>query len=410
MTGSDEVIRIGFIPLLDAAPLIVAAECGFADAEGLVLDLVRETSWATLRDRLAVRHLDAAHILAPMPIAANLGLTPVPSSMIVPMTLGTGGNTVTVSKNQWERALRNGASPDFSPAEAVSGLAAEVGARQTNGQRKLTFGIVHAFSTHHYSLAYWLASAGITPGRDVELTVLPPSLMGAALEGGQIDGFCAGEPWGSLAVEQGVGAILTTGAHIWRASPEKVLGVRTAWAEANSDQLAGLIRAIYRACEWCGAPENQGELAAILAKQSYLDQAENVIRQSLASKLPTPSGRTLCVSDFLAFAQKAATFPWLSHALWLYTQMVRWGQAEHTAGNLEAARATYKPALYRAALTGLDIPVPAANAKAEGMLSQPTPVGSPTGPLWLGPDGFFDGQIFDPDHIDDYIAGMTRSG
>lgn len=407
MTGSGEVIRIGFIPLLDAAPLITAAECGFAEAEGLKLELLRETSWATLRDRLAVRRLDAAHILAPMPIAANLGLTPMPCPMVVPMTLGTGGNTVTVSKRLWERVSRKDVPSGFSPAETASGLAAEVAARNTYGQRKLTFGIVHAFSTHHYSLAYWLASAGVIPGRDIELTVLPPSLMGAALESGQIDGFCAGEPWGSLAVQQDVGAILTTGAHIWRASPEKVLGVRAAWAEANDETVAALLRAVYRACEWCDAPQNLLALSALLAKPAYINQAEDVIRQSLGGRLVGPEGEEVEVSDFLAFARKAATFPWLSHALWLYTQMVRWGQTEHSAQNEAVARGTYQPAMYRAALAGLGIPVPAANAKAEGMLGHPTPVGSPTGPLWLGPDGFFDGRIFDPDHIDAYVAEMA---
>lgn len=410
MNGSTEAIRIGFIPLLDAAPLIAAVECGFANAEGLEIALMRETSWATLRDRLAVCHLDAAHILAPMPIAANLGLTPMPSPMVVPMTLGTGGNTVTVSNSVWQRVARWGAPPDFSPAKAASALAAEVAARHRSGQRKLTFGIVHAYSTHHYSLAYWLASAGIVPGHDIELTVLPPSLMGAALDSGQIDGFCAGEPWGSLAVQQGAGAIVTTGAHIWRASPEKVLGVRAAWAEANGTAVAALLRAVYRACEWCDAPENQAALAALLAKPAYVDQAEAVIRQSLARRLIGPEDIPIEVSDFLTFAGKAATFPWLSHALWLYTQMVRWGQTPHSARNEAAARATYRPSLYRTGLAGLGIPVPAANAKAEGMLAHPTPVGSPTGPLWLGPDGFFDGRIFDPDRIDAYIADTTTVG
>ncbi|MCB9931081.1 MAG: ABC transporter substrate-binding protein [Alphaproteobacteria bacterium] len=406
MSGPDAPIRIGYIPLLDAAPVLVAARKGFAAAEGLDLALVRETSWATIRDRLAVGHLDAAHILAPMPIAANLGLTPMPSPMVVPMTLGIGGNTVTVSRALWQSLAAQGARPDFDPAAAAAALAAEVRARRSAGGATLTFGIVHAFSTHHYALAYWLAHAGIQPGRDVELTVLPPSLMEAALAGGHIDGFCAGEPWGSLAAEGGA-AILTTGAHIWRTSPEKVLGVRAAWAESNPDALARLLRAVCRAAAWCDAAENRAELAALLAEPAAVNRPAAVIGRSLARRLPTPDGGERAVADFLTFADKAATFPWLSHALWLYTQMVRWGQAEHSPANLALARRTYRPALYRAALAGLDLPVPAANAKVEGMLDRATPVGSPSGTLWLGPDGFFDGRVFDPDRIDAYIAAVS---
>lgn len=402
-------VRIGFIPLLDAAPVIAAAEMGFAEREGLSLTLVLATSWATIRDRLAVGHVDAAHILAPMPLAANLGLTPMPSPMVVPMTLGIGGNTVTVSAALWRSLAGHGAPADFAPAATAETLAAEVHARAAAGRRRLCFGVVHPYSTHHYALAYWLGAAGMVPGRDVELSVLPPSLMGPALAGGQIDGFCAGEPWGSLAAHEHNGVILTTVAHIWRASPEKVLGVRSAWADANPDRLASLLRAIHHACEWCDAPENGEELAALLAKPAYLGLPAAAIRQSLARKLPAPDGSMRAVKDFLVFAQKAATFPWLSHALWLYTQMVRWGQVRDTAANREAARATYRPALYRAALAAEGVPVPAANAKAEGMLERATPVGSPGGRLWLGPDGFFDGRVFDPDRIDAYIAGFDRA-
>lgn len=409
MSGLELPIRIGFIPLLDAAPVIAAAEKGFAEAEGLMPLLVKETSWATIRDRLAVRHLDAAHVLAPMPLAANLGMSPMASKMIVPMTLGIGGNTITVSESLWWRLSERGATADFDPMAAVRSLASEVPRRAREGLPKLTFGIVHPHSTHHYALAYWLASAGVVPGRDVELTVLPPSLMGDALGAGQIDGFCAGEPWGSLAADARHGVILTTGGHIWRSSPEKVLGVREQWADANPGPLARLLRAVYRACQWCGQPGNLDELASILSRPEYLAQPEAALRRSLAGEIPTPSGEALAIDNFLMFADKAATFPWLSHALWLYSQMVRWGQVEHSADAMTIARGTYRPALYRSALAALDAPVPAANSKVEGLLDAAKPVGSPSGTLWLGPDGFFDGRAFDPDAIEAYIDSFAHS-
>ena len=110
--SSRTKIRLGFMPLVDAAPLIAAKEFGFADAEGLDLTLSRETSWATIRDRLSVGHLDAAHALAPLPIAANLGLGPLPVTMAVPMALGFGANTVTVSPVLWEEMAAHGAQAD----------------------------------------------------------------------------------------------------------------------------------------------------------------------------------------------------------------------------------------------------------------------------------------------------------
>lgn len=406
MSRQTDTIRIGFIPLLDAAPVVAAAQMGFAAAHGLEIELVRETSWATIRDRLAVGYLDAAHILAPMPVAANLGLTPIPSPMVVPMTLGIGGNTVTVSNDLWARLAERGARPDFAPKPGAHALAAEVSDRSANGLPPLTFGIVHPYSAHHYVLAYWLAYAGILPGRDVELTVLPPSLMGAALAGGQIDGFCVGEPWGSLAWQDQAGTIVTTGSQIWRASPEKVLGVRSAWAEAHPDRLARLVRALYQACLWCDRTENRQELAALLSSADYLNQPEPVLHRTLSRLLPAADGSLRTFDDFLVFADKNATFPWPNHALWLYSQMARWEQVAHTEANMAAARATYRPELYREALAPLGVAVPAANGGAGHPPDRTAGEGSPEATLWQGPGGFFDGRGFDPGHVGAYIAGF----
>ncbi len=234
--GGGPRIRAGFMPLIDAAPLIVAARIGFATAEGIAIDLVRETSWASLRDRIAVRHLDVAHMLAPMPIAANLGLTSLPTRLLAPMALGSGGNTITVAMPLWQELAQHGATADFDARRAADAFAAVVRARKAADRSPLTIAVVHPHSAHHYQLAYWLAAAGIDPTRDVDIVVVPPPLTADALSGRQIDAFSAGEPWGSIAVSKGVGCILTTNAHIWRSSPEKVLGVREAWAEEDRDR------------------------------------------------------------------------------------------------------------------------------------------------------------------------------
>lgn len=380
-------VRAGFMPLLDCAPLIVAHELGFAAAEGITLSVHRETSWAALRDRLAVSHLDVAHILAPMPIAANLGLGPLQMSLVVPMALGFGGNTVTVSQSVWRELEAAGAPVDFDAGAAVQALARVVATRRAAGASRLVLGIVHAYSAHHYQLAYWMASAGIIPGRDVELVVVPPSLMPSALAGRQIDGFCAGEPWGSVAVLQGAGRILTTNANIWRSCPEKVLGVRTAWARENGEWLQRLVRAVYRAAVWCDAGENRAALGEILARPGYIGQPIDMLRPGLSGSLITPDGSARRVDGFLTFARNDATFPWTSQALWLYTQMVRWGQAAYARDAVELVRATYEPDVLRAALVSIAGVVPARNDRFE--------------------DGFFDARCFDANDVEGYLASFA---
>ncbi|MCH9809472.1 MAG: ABC transporter substrate-binding protein [Alphaproteobacteria bacterium] len=403
-TGCE--IRAGFIPLIDCAPLVVALERGFAEAEGVCLTLSRETSWATIRDKLAVSQFDIAHVLAPMPVAANLGLGPLPTPMIVPMALGTGANSITVSVELWGELQAYIKENDFSALSAVEGLAQAVRKRCEKGQRLLQLGIVHPYSSHHYQLAYWLASGGIVPGRDVDLVVVPPSLMPAAIASGHIDGFCAGEPWGTVASSKSCGVILTTNAHIWRNSPEKVLGVREAWANRNSECVAALVRAILKAAQWCDEPENQNDLAALLARDDYVGKSIDLIHPCLARRLKSGDGTLHPIDGFLNFASNAATFPWTSHALWFLSQMARWGQAELTSETIDVARTTYRPDIYRTAVAPLGIELPPANSKLEGALTAETLTGSPTGRLQLGPDNFFDGMTFDPDRIEDYLAGF----
>jgi NitT/TauT family transport system ATP-binding protein len=242
------------------------------------------------------------------------------------------------------------------------------------------------------------------PQADVSLTVLPPPFMADALGAGRLDGYCVGEPWNSEAAARGTGRIVTTKAAIWRSSPEKVLGMRAEWAERHPETVRRLLAALHLASVWCEAPENRAELAELLARPAYLDlPAERL--------LPGLGGAVIAgaeaAPDFLIFARKAATFPWVSHALWFYSQMVRWRQAELSEAGLVAARSTYRPDLYRAALKPLGVSLPGASAKAEGALKAETPVASSNGRMLLGPDGFFDGRVFDPDDVAGYLRQLA---
>jgi NitT/TauT family transport system ATP-binding protein len=398
----DHRVVVGFLPLLDSAILVAAREKGFAEAEGVDLVLTRENSWASIRDRLAVGHFDAAHMLGPMPIALNLGLAPLAARTVAPMALGLGGNAVTVSRDLWTAMKDNGASPGFDPVSAGAALRKVIAAHGAANRPRLA--VVHPHSGHNYELRYWLAACGIDPDREVEIVVVPPPLMPDALAAGRIEGYCVGEPYNSASAIVGTGRIVTTKSMIWRSSPEKVLGVSASWAEANPDALGRLLRALYRAARWCGTPANHAELAEILARPGYVGCPAEWIIPALSGRIPTGDGQVLAVDDFFVPHEKAATFPWKSHALWFYSQMVRWGQVAASPRNEAIARESYRPDIYRSALGPIGVALPGANAKVEGALTAATPVGSAGASLVLGPDGFFDAKVFDPDLIDDYLG------
>ncbi len=377
-------LTVGFIPLLDCASLVIAAELGFAAEEGLELRLVREISWANIRDRVIVGHFDAAHMLAPMTVASTLGIGHIKAPFIAPISLGLGGNAITVSLPLWQQMGEQGAvAGDFSlaPAEALRRV---IAARARAHLEPLTLGMVYPFSCHNYELRYWLAAAGIDPDRDVRLAVIPPPFLADALRAGQIDGFCVGEPWSSVAVDAGVGVMVTPTTSLWPLSPEKVLGCRAEWAQRYPEQLAGLLRALYRAAVWIEHRENHSKVAQLLAQPNYVGAPEGLLYGALAGRLRLqPGSEPTAMADFYVPARHAATFPWVSHAVWFYAQMVRWRQVEFRDEHIAAVRATYRPDLYRGALQDLGAELPAADMKVEH---------------------FLDGRSFDPESPGAYVG------
>ncbi|WP_169545776.1 CmpA/NrtA family ABC transporter substrate-binding protein [Sneathiella aquimaris] len=399
----QNTICAGFLPLMDAAILIATKEKGFGSAEGIDLVLVKESSWANIRDRMAIGHFDVAHMLAPMPIASALGLMPLPLKIIAPMAMGLGGNAITISLTIANEMASDQTLADLSARDAGKRLSDLIVARQKTKKERLVFGVVHPYSGHNYELRYWLAACGIHPDKDVDIVVIPPALMPDALSCGMLDGFCVGEPWNSIAIEQGVGTLLTTKSKIWRNSPEKVLGASESFATQHPEKLAALIRALYRAAKWCSDPANIPELSAILSTNQYIGVPPHILEKALLGKFKTETGQFGDIQDFFIPYERAATFPWLSHALWFYSQMVRWGHADWSPEFVEQLKNCYRPDLYRSALSKMNVPIPSANAKVEGALEQTQYVGTMQGQLSLGPDGFFDGRVFDPDDLAAYI-------
>jgi ABC-type nitrate/sulfonate/bicarbonate transport system substrate-binding protein len=380
-------LQIGFIPLIDAAALIVAVEEGFTRAEGIDVQLVREVSWSNVRDKLNIGLFDAAHILAPIPIASSLGLGHIKVPIVVPLTLNLNGNAITVSPALYAAISTEVDGNPLDPMATAQALSRVVATRRRNGGEPLTFGMTFPFSTHNYQLRFWMAAGGVDPDEDVRLVVLPPPFMVDSIAGGQIDGFCVGAPWNSIAVDRGVGRILHFGSDIMERAAEKVLAIRQPWAEKNPQMLAALVRAVFRAAEFAEAPDNRGDVARILARPDYIGVEAEVILRTLQGRLKiAPDGTIREGGGYLMLAREDASTPDPLQAAWLYAQMVRWRQTPMSPEALKAAQDVFRPDLYEMAF-GRDGTRQVASKAI----------------------GTFAGPAFDPKNIEAYFAALQAA-
>ncbi|WP_308917943.1 CmpA/NrtA family ABC transporter substrate-binding protein [Jannaschia sp. LMIT008] len=379
-------LRIAHLRLVDAAPLIVARDLGFAEAEGLALDLVAEPSWSALRDTLTSGRVAAAQMLSVMPVAMALGLGGVPGEVEALQVLSVNGDVIGLSQALSDRL---GALP-FGDAHAAGAALLSAAERAP-----VRIGVPFPFSMHAELLHYWLDQCG-PPNRPnaIQVRTVPPPLMTDALAAGEIDAFCVGEPWGSWTVDRGAGVLVLPGSAIWAQAPEKVLAARVGWAEAEPDLARALLRALHRAARWLDVPANMGLAADMLARPGALDLPSELIERALSGRLSTGTGHAV-VPGLLRFHAGAAAFPWRSQGAWIADRLARrhdldrgWAQA--------AGRRAFRSDLYRRFLQDVVSDLPGASSKIEGALSGPTPVASHRGTLTLGPDSFFDGQVFEP--------------
>lgn len=386
-------LTLGFMPLTDCAPLVAALEQGFFAEQGLRVTLSREVSWANIRDKVAAAELDGAQMLAPMPLAASLPNQATGVPLVTAMSLDLNGNTVGVSTE-----LHAAMSRIHSAAGPGERLAMVARQRRDQG-RPLRLGMVYPYSTHNYLLRYWLATQGLHPDRDLCMEVVPPPFMVEALEAGEIEGFCVGEPWGGLAVERGVGVVLLADHAIWNHHPEKVFAVTEEWADRHPVTHRALLVALLKACQWLEESDQRDAIAAVLESEAYVGVPRAIIRQGLLGN--QPQGR---VDAFNVFFHHGATFPWRSHALWLLTQMARWGQIDAPLALRPIAKRVYRSDLYREAAATLGLVCPAVDEKEEGRHGEPYSFPGTSASLTLGADCFCDGRSFDPGDPIDYLA------
>ena len=406
--GGLPVLHAGFIPLCDCAPLVIARECGFDKEFGFSLRLHREVSWANIRDKTEHGIFDCAHMLAPMPIASTLGIGRAAVPMIAPMALNLNGNAITVSTALFAEMRRTDpANASAGGMAAAHALAAAVRHRRHDGQAPLTLGMVHPFSCHNYDLRYWLAAAGIDPDNDVRLVVIPPPLIAESLKEGQVDGFCVGAPWSSVAVEMGYGRIVATKLELWANSPEKVLGVRRDWAHENMPLLLAAMKALLKAAAWLDEASNRDAAAEILAHPHYISVPAPTLRRVMSGGLIRErGGEADDAPDFLVFHRHAANFPWVSHGIWLLTQMTRWGQIGALPDMASVAATIFRPDIYREAASALGVNAPLADLKAEGQREGGREIAGDNGPIALGDGRFFADETFRPEEALAYLRGL----
>ncbi|MFT4045886.1 MAG: CmpA/NrtA family ABC transporter substrate-binding protein [Solimonas sp.] len=376
-------LTVGYMPLLDSAPLLWAQHRGYFRAAGLDVELVREVSWASLRDRLAYGALDAAQCLSPMPVAASLGADGVGVPMVTGLCLSQGGSAITFSRTMADRV---GLRPGMSVVDSASAVAQYV-----RGGGRLRLAHVFAFSMHHYLLRDWLALGGLDlDNAGIELSVAPPPQMVRLLESGAVDGFCVGEPWNTATVKGGLGYLVTSTSAIWDGGAEKVLGVTREWAQQFPQTHRALLAAVMSALNELAIRDVTRELAALLHRLQVVAVPDTWIEIVLRGQGAGSPPR---------FASGLHAFPRRSQLMWCALQMLRWRQWSQPLNLAALMGSVCDVAAFRDAAATLDMPQPIVDAIREG-----------AGAVTLGADGatvesrFVDGGELDPADPASYLT------
>ncbi len=358
-------VKLGFIKLTDIAPLVVAKEKGFFADEGLNVSLEPQANWKVLVDGVAGGQLDAAHMLAGHPIASGVGIG-AKVKIIAPLSLDMNGKGITLSNRVYSMIAPTLAKGQPVAADTLKPVVAKF---KADG-KPFKMGMVFPVSGHNYILRYWLAAGGLNPGfylpgdtagltgADVQLSVTPPPQMPSTLEAGTIEGYAVGEPWNQASVAKKIGVPVIVDPDIAGLNGDKVFGMTEAFAAANPKTTNALLRAIIRAQMWLDEEDgkNRPEAVKLLAQSQYVGADEKVLLASMTGKFTFGAGDTRDTPEFNLFFNQGASYPYYSDAIWIMTQMRRWGQITQDkpdAWYLETAKAVYRPDLYMAAAKSL---------------------------------------------------------
>ncbi|HOF30578.1 MAG TPA: CmpA/NrtA family ABC transporter substrate-binding protein [Burkholderiaceae bacterium] len=289
-------LKIGFIPITCATPLIMAHPLGFYKQQGLNVEVTKTAGWALIRDKMMNKEYDATHFLSPMPLAISMGLSSNATPMNVATIQNINGQAITLALKHKDN-------------------------RDPKNWKGFKFAIPFEFSMHNFLLRYYLAEAGLNPDTDVQLRVVPPAEMVANLRAGNIDGFLGPDPFNQRAVYEEVGFIHVLTKDLWNGHPCCAFGTSTEFIQKNPNTFAALYRAVLTAAAMARDPKNRELIAKVIAPQAYLNQPEAVLTQVLTGRFPDGLGNIRNVPDRVDFDP----MPWQSMAVWMLTQMKRWG-------------------------------------------------------------------------------------
>ncbi|MBX9927191.1 MAG: ABC transporter substrate-binding protein [Hyphomicrobiaceae bacterium] len=290
-------LKVGFIPITCATPIIMAKPMGFYEKQGLNVDVVKTAGWAVIRDKTLNKEYDAAHMLSPMPLAITIGAgsTPIPYTM--PAVENINGQAITLSIKHKDK-------------------------RDPKSWKGFKFAVPFDYSMHNYLLRYYLAEAGLDPDTDVQIRSVPPPEMVANLRADNIDGFLAPDPVNQRAVFDGVGFIHILSKEIWDGHPCCAFAASQEFVTGSPNTYAALLKAIIEATAFANKDENRKQIAEAIAPANYLNQPVTVVEQVLTGTYADGLGNIKKDPKRIAFDP----FPYESFAVWILTQMKRWGQ------------------------------------------------------------------------------------
>ncbi len=348
--SSTEKITIGFIALTDCASVVMAHELGLYRQYGLNVEVVKQASWAATRDALLTGDIQAAHMLFGMPFSVYTGIGgPAGKEIQIAMTLNNNGQAITLANEDF------GGKVGFRTLEKVRPAVDALRAK-----KEATFAMTFPGGTHDMWLRYWLAAAGVDQ-KGVKIITIPPPQMVANMKVGNMDGYCVGEPWGGVAVKEGIGFTAIASQDIWQHHPEKALGVNPEFAAKRRGDLKLVMRAILEASAYIDDPAHKAEVAKVIGAAPYVNAPADVIDARLEGKyaLGKDLGETTYRDDTMLFSNKGMTnFPRHSYGAWFMAQYLRFGYLKELPDTKAIAEKLILQDLYREVAQEMSLPVP----------------------------------------------------
>ena len=353
--SAQEPIKLGFIPLTDCSPIVMAKELGLFKKYGVEVIVTKESSWANVRDKILTGELDGAHCLYSMPFSVYTGVGgKAGSEMKIAMMLNSNGQAITLSN-------------DFCGKVGFKDIAkvAPVVAAKLKAEKEVTFAMTFPGGTHDLWIRNWLALAGVNQKTSKIITIPPPQMV-ANMKVGNMDGFCVGEPWGGVAVMQKIGFTHINTQEIWKDHPEKALVVNKDFSAKRREDLKKVMKAIMEACIWLDIPANRKKTADIIGKAPYVNANNDVIEDRLNGEynLGCDLGKKIYKGDQMVFHKGGAiNFPRKSYAIWAMAQFVRFGYLKEAPNYKAIADKLILSDLYKEVATSMKIKVPTDDMK-----------------------------------------------